>query len=178
MVDVGVVLVGVPVPAPVDPAEDVPEDDDPPVAGEGVTIDGVVALVDVVEVVLELEDVLAPVAGAGFAEAGLELSLGTAPANGSRAILANTTLTGSVEDVVAVVVVWALAGVAAGGAGTVGVVLADAPLSRNTGTATTATSSAATTIHSLRSTRSRRSELILVLRSSCRPERPTGRWWR
>lgn len=169
------VPVAVPLPEPVDPAEDVLEDGDPPAAGEGVTIDGVVAVVDVVEVgedELELADV------ADFEDEGLELSFGTPLANGSRAILASTTLTGSVEAVVSVDVVWALAGVAAGGAGTVGVVLADAPLSRNTGTAATATSSAATTIHSLRSTRSRRSELILVLRSSCQLGRPTGRWWR
>lgn len=168
-------LVGVPLSEPVDPAEGVLEDDDPPAAGEGVTIDGVV---EVVDVVVAGEDVLELADAAGLVEAGLDLSFGTPLANGSRAILASTTLTGSVEAVVVVVVVWVLAGVAAGGAGTVGVVLADAPLSRNTGTATMATSSAATAIHSLRSTRSRRSELILILRSSCRPGRSTGRWWR
>jgi hypothetical protein len=114
---------------------------------------------------------------AGLEDAGLELNLGTPLANGSRAIRARTTFTGSADEGV-VAVVWAPVAVAGGGTGTVGVALADARLSRNTGAATTATTKTATTIHSLRSTRSRRSELILVLRSSCRPGWPTGRWLR
>jgi hypothetical protein len=154
-------------------------EDEPLVAGAGETI----ATVDVEpDDEPDGDDVAAAVVDvdedAVLADAGLELSLGTALANGSRAILASTTLTGSGDAVVLVVVVCALVAVAAGGAGTVGVVLAEARLSRNTGTATTATTRIATTIHSLRSTRSRRSELILVLRSWCQPGWPTGRWWR
>jgi hypothetical protein len=147
------------------------------VSGDGETIATVDVELD--EEVAEVEADAVVVEDAGFFwVAGLELSFGTPPANGSRTMRASTTLTGSAAGVVAVVVVAALVVVAAGGAGTVGVVLADAPLSRNTGTATTAMTRIATIIHSLRSTRSRRSELIPVLRWSCRPSWPTGRWWR
>ena len=171
-----------PLPASVEPADDALEDDEPEVAGEGDTIetgavelddDGVVDVDADAVVLVEEDEPLEDVA-----DAGLELSFGTPLANGSRAMRASTTFTGSAEAVVAVVVVCVLIAVAAGGAGTVGVVLADAPLSRNTGAPTTATTRIATTIQSLRSTRSRRSELILVLRSSCRPRRRAGRWWR
>jgi hypothetical protein len=156
----------------VDPLEDVVPLED----GAGDTIatvevdgDDVVAVVEVVEVV-EDDD--------GVAGAGLVFSFGTALANGLRAMRASTTLGDSfLVSTFSVVDVCAPAGAAEGGAGTVGAVFADALLSRNTGTATTATTSSATTIHSLRSTRSRRSELILVLRCSCRPERPADRWW-
>jgi hypothetical protein len=183
IVEVGAVATVVPLPEPVE-AADVPGDDDPPVAAEG---DG--NTIDTGAVELDDDDVVDPAAGDfaavddgdpadGLAEAGLELSLGTPLANGLRAIRASTTLTGSAGGVVALVFVWALVAVAAGGAGTVGVVLAEAPFSRNTGTATTATTRIATTVHSLRSTRSRRSELIFTLRWSCRPGWPTGRWWR
>jgi hypothetical protein len=155
------------------------EDGEVVVAGEGDTIetgsvepaeDGVVVVDDVVEVVgAALVDELG--------DEGLDFSFGTPLAKGSRAMRASTTLTGSVSEEGVVDVSLEVA-VAAGGAGTVAVVSAEAPLSRNTGTATTATTRVATTIHSLRSTRSRRSELILVLRSWCRPGWPTGRWWR
>jgi hypothetical protein len=175
MVELGVV--GVVAGVEVDGVEEL-LDEEPLEAGAGETI----ATVDV-----ELDDdpdedgVEAAVVDAGedaVLDAGLELSLGTPLANGLRAILASTTLTGSADAVVLVVVVCALVVVADGGAGTVGVVSAEPPLSRNAGMAATATTRIATTIHSLRSTRSRRSELILVLRSSWRPGRPTGRWWR
>jgi hypothetical protein len=163
----------------VEPLELVPDDEGPPVSGEGETIATVDAEVEGDAVAEVAEDPVALDDEDCFWDTGLELSFGTPLANGSRAIRARTTLTGSAEGVGAVVVVLALVAVAAGGAGTVGVVLADAPLSRSTGTATTATRSVATTIHSLRSTRSRRSELILILRSSsCRPRWPAGRWWR
>ncbi len=181
IVDVGAVLVVVALPELAEPA-DVLEDDEPVAAGDGETMDtGAVELDDGV-VVDPAEDALAAVddddAADDLFEAGLGLSFATPLANGSRAIRASTTLTGSGVGVVAVVVVAAFVGVAAGGAGTVGVVLAVAPLSRNTGTAATATTRIATTIHSLRSTRSRRSELIPFLRWSCRPGWPAGRWWR
>lgn len=177
MVEVGVPPV-VPVPEPElveGVLDDVLEDDDPPVVGEGETIDGVVVLEDVVVVVPDepADDALAE-------GAGLLLSFGTPLAKGSRAIRASTTLAGSVDDVVDVVDVSAPAAVAvaAGGAGTVGVALADACLSKKTGTAATATTRIATTIQSLRSTRSRRSELIPVLRWwSWRPGWPAGRSW-
>jgi hypothetical protein len=171
-----------PAPEPVEPVDDAPEDDESVVAGDGDTIetgaveldgDGVVEVDADPVVLLEDDDPLEDAA-----DAGLEVSFGTPVANGLRAMRASTTFTGSAEAVVALVVVCAVVAVAAGGAGTVGVVLADAPLSRNTGAPTRATTRMATTIHNLRSTRSRRSELILVLRSSCRARRPTGRWWR
>ena len=63
--------------------------------------DGVVVLVAVVAVEEEDEDEEL----LDFVDAGLELSFGTPLANGSRAIRASTTLTGSAEAVVAVVVV-------------------------------------------------------------------------
>jgi hypothetical protein len=152
------------------------------VAGEGDTIetgsvepedDGVVVEDDVVELVdAELLDELDE-----LDDEGLDFSFGTALAKGSRAMRASTTLTGSLSEDGVVDVALEVA-VAEGGAGTVAVVSAEAPLSRKTGTARTATTRPATIIHSLRSTRSRRSELILILRSSCRPGWPTGRWWR
>jgi hypothetical protein len=171
----------VPLPRPVEAGDDALEDDEPVVAGEGDTIetgaveldDGVVDVDADAVVLVEDDDPLED-----LADAGLELSFATPLANGLRAMRASATFTGSAEAVVALVVVCAPIAVAAGGAGTVGVVLADAPLSRNTGAPTTATTRIATTIQSLRSTRSRRSELILVLRSSCRPRRRAGRWWR
>jgi hypothetical protein len=157
----------------VDPLEDVepPEDVEPLDDGAGDTIATVeVDGDDVVAVVEDVED------DDGVVDAGLVFSFGTALANGLRAMRASTTLGDSfLVSTFSVVDVCAPAGAAEGGAGTVGVVFADALLSRNTGTATTATTSSATTIHSLRSTRSRRSELILVLRWLCRPERPAGR---
>jgi hypothetical protein len=168
----------------VEPPEE-PEDEGVLATGVGETIDGVdepaddgvVVLVAVVAVEEDGEELL------GLEDAGLELSFGTPLANGSRAIRASTTLTGSAEAVVAVavvavVVVRALVAVTAAGAGTVGVVLAAAPLSRNAGTAAIATTRIATTIHSLRSTRSLRRAFILVLRSSSRPSQRAGRWWR
>jgi hypothetical protein len=165
----------VPASEPVEPVDDAREGEEAEMAGEGDTIEtGAVELDDADAVVLVADDdPLEDVAGAG-----LGLSLCTPLANGLRAMRASTTFTGSAEGVVAVVVACAVGAVAAGGAGTVGVVLADAPFSRNTGAPTRATTRIATTIHSLRSTRSRRSELILVLRSSCRARRPAGRWWR
>ena len=97
---------------------------------------------------------------AGVLELGFALSFGTLAANGLRAILARTTLAGALDGCL-VVEVWLVVTVlAAGGPGSAGTLVADALLSRSTGTATTAAISAATMIHSLRSSRSRRSELI------------------
>jgi hypothetical protein len=178
IVEVGGVLVVVELPEPVEPADDALEVEEPVLAGEGDTIEaGAVELDDdgVADAVALVEDD-DPLGG--VADAGLGLSFDTPLANGLRAMRASTTFTGSADGVVAPVVVCAVVAVAAGGAATVGVVLAEAPWSRNTGAPTRATTRIATTIHSLRSTRSRRSELILVLRSSRRPCRPTGRWWR
>jgi hypothetical protein len=146
------------------------------VSGEGDTIDtvevGAVVVEDEVVVVEEDPD---------DGGAGLDLSWGTALAKGLRAMRASTTFVGSAGLSLAVVAVVPVpapdTGVADGGAGTVGVVRADALLSRNTGTAATATTRSATSIHSLRSTRSRRSAFISILRS-CRLETPAGRWWR
>jgi hypothetical protein len=175
-VEVGVLLVGLLGVGVVEPV--VPLVDEPLEAGVGDTIatvevgEGAVAVVDV-GVDCEDED------PDDAEDDGLEANFGTALANGLRAMRASSTLGDSffLVSTFCVVDVCAPAGEADGGAGTVGVELADALLSRNTGTAATATTSSATIIHSLRSTRSRRSELILVLRSSRRPEWPAGRWW-
>jgi hypothetical protein len=178
-VEVGPVFVGVVLAGGVELL--LPLVEEPVEAGVGDTIatvevgDDVVAVVEVVEDADEDEDEDPDDEGA----AGLDASFGTALANGLRAMRASSTLGDSffLVSTFCVVDVCAPAGEADGGAGTVGVELADALLSRNTGTATTATTSSATIIHSLRSTRSRRSELIPVLRSSGRPEWPAGRWW-
>ncbi|MGH2896212.1 MAG: hypothetical protein ACRDPM_23490 [Solirubrobacteraceae bacterium] len=91
---------------PLEPADGVLEGDEPVVAGEGDTIEtGAVELDDDEGVVDVDEDAVVLVAADDVDDAGLVLSLGTPLANGSRAMPASTTLTGSVADVVAVVVV-------------------------------------------------------------------------
>ncbi len=173
MVDVGVVLDGVvEVPDGVDVPEAL-EDEELAVVGDGETIDGVkldaaeLAALEAAAAGLDVDaDEDEPLDGG----AGLVLSLGTPPANGSRAIRASTTLAGSVEGACVVVVWLAVVAVAAGGAGGSDVPLAGVPLSSSTGMATTPTRSAATSIQSLRSSRSRRSALISVLRSWSWPQ--------
>jgi hypothetical protein len=186
IVEVGVVLAVELLLDPVEPVDDVLEDEEPVPAGEGDTIEtGVVELADdgAVDVDAEavlLEDVdddpLDDVAAVGF-----ELSLGTPLANGSRAIRASTTLAGSLDGA-GVVDVWlVVVAVADGGAGGSVVPPAGALLSSSIGTAAMPTTSSATTIHSLRSIRSRRSELIPGLRSRCRTwscRRVADRWTR
>ncbi|MGZ4170410.1 MAG: hypothetical protein ACXVRN_03505 [Solirubrobacteraceae bacterium] len=176
IVDVGVVLVGVVAGLAAVDVCDVVEDWLVGVLGAGDTIATVEVALDEDGVALDALVVDDVDDEPDDDDAGLELSFGTALANGLRAMRASTILAGSLESTFFVVEACVPAGVAAGGAGTVGVVLADALLSRKTGTAATATRRSATTIHSLRSTRSRRSELILVLRSSRRPERSADRW--
>lgn len=187
-----IVEVGVALPVellldPVEPVDDVLEDEEPVLAGAGDTIEtGAVeleddAVVDVdpeAAVLLEDDDdePLDDAAGAGF-----ELSLGTPLANGSRAIRASTTLAGSFDGA-GVVDVWlGMVAVADGGAGGNVVPPAGVLLSSSIGTAAMASTSRATTIQSLRSIRSRRSELIPGLRSRCRTcscRRVADRWTR
>jgi hypothetical protein len=156
IVEVGRVLAADPL-APVDVADEALE------AGAGETIDTGVVELEGDEVVDAGVDASAAGEDDDLAEAGLELSLGTPLANGSRAMRASTTLTGSSAGAWVVVVVWLDVAPAAGGAGGSAVPPADPPLSRRTGMATRATIRSATTGQSLRSTRSRRSALILVL---------------
>lgn len=133
-----------------------------PLAGDGDTIDAGAVVLDEDEAVDD-EDVLASADDDGRVdEVGLELSLCTPLANGSRAIRASSTLTGTLAGACAVVV-WLDAGLAAGGAGGNAVPPAVDPLRSSTGTATRATTRSATTGQSLRSRRSRRSALITVL---------------
>jgi hypothetical protein len=163
IVEVGVVLAGV-----VEEADEFEEELDPPVeATVALPVAADEATVEAVEAVLPDEEELDELVLAGF-----ELSCGTPAAKGLRAIRASSTLAGtSLGCLAGVVDVWLVVAAvevvaAAGGAGRTGALVAEALLSRNTGTAITATTSAATTIHSLRSSRSRRSELILGLRRS------------
>jgi len=177
IVEVGVLLVDVrELPAPLE--DEPPELELPveptvalPVAGVGETIE---TALDPVELLPEAEEVEEPLDDGDDEEGlGVELSFGTSAANGLRAILASSTLAGALDGRW-VVEVWLVVDVglevvveavfAAGGAGSGGALVADALLSRSTGTATTAAISAATRIHSLRSSRSRRSELIPGLR--------------
>jgi hypothetical protein len=132
------------------------------VAGDGETMEGLVVVAEAV--VVGLADEAVGDDGRVWA-AGCELSLGTAPAKGLRAMRARTTFAGSFDGVVCVdaVVVWL--GDVGGGAGGVVAPPADAPLSRSSGTATTHAMSSATTIQSLPSSRSRRSALIPGLRT-------------
>jgi hypothetical protein len=95
IVEVGPVLVVVPLPAAPEP-DDVLDDDDP-VAGEGDTIDAVDGEPDEGVVVVETDVVV--VDDACVWDAGLELSFGTPLAKGSRAIRASTTFAGSADRV-------------------------------------------------------------------------------
>lgn len=181
IVEVGVVLVVAALPEPVEPVEEVLDDDELVVAGEGDTIEAGVVELDEDGVVEADDDVPAPVADApadDVDEAGPELSLDTPLANGSRAMRASTTFTGSLEGA-RVVDVWLEVVLAAGGAGGSVVPPAGAPLSSSTGTATRARIRSATTGQSLRSSRSRRSALIPVPPGccwTCRRRTPPHRW--
>jgi hypothetical protein len=184
IVEVGVVLVVAALAEPVEPVEDVLEDDEPLMAGDGDTIDTGAVELDDDEVVDPDEEVLAAVddddPADDVAEAGLVLSLGTPLANGLRAMRASTTLAGSLERA-GVVDVWLAVVVAAGGAGGNVLPPAGAPLSSSTGTATRAATRSATSGQSLRSSRSRRSALIPGLPwrcSTCSRRAPTRRWMR
>jgi len=98
MVDVGALGVGAAWVGALGVVDAVADDGELPVAGDGDTIETVLVELDDVgarAVTVELDDVVVGEDDPEAGGAGLELSLGTALANGLRAMRASTTLAGS-----------------------------------------------------------------------------------